>query len=279
MPFHSDEAIGSRHAPHQWEYADAAARTGATGFVASDIGKTALQLDDYSRWALTAITPTWKEILTAGNTVIGDVATLAAGKFWIGSSGGSPEPQTMSGDGTLSSSGALTVSNITIASSATGDTFYRASGGSITRLGIGTSGQALIVNSGATAPAWSTLATGVQGVSFFLPGTLYVGENLLYTIVPKSCAASTAYISVLTAPTSANVIVDINYHANDMRSVSTIFTTSSNRPTITSAGYYGSAGGTPDVVNIAAGGIISLSVDQIGSTVAGADLCVTLVMA
>jgi len=42
-----------------WSYADAVARTAAAGFVASDVGKIARQLDDSSFWELTAITPTW----------------------------------------------------------------------------------------------------------------------------------------------------------------------------------------------------------------------------
>lgn len=50
------------HKIHNWEYADAAAaRTGATGFIASDVGKWAKQLDDGTFWELTATTPTWEQ--------------------------------------------------------------------------------------------------------------------------------------------------------------------------------------------------------------------------
>lgn len=48
-----------RHAPHSYEYADAAAREAATGFVTTDLNKWALQLDDGSYWRLTATTPAW----------------------------------------------------------------------------------------------------------------------------------------------------------------------------------------------------------------------------
>lgn len=62
MPIeHSDIGLGEIHIVHNWEYANAAARTGATGFIASDVGKWAKQTDDGSFWELTAITPTWAQ--------------------------------------------------------------------------------------------------------------------------------------------------------------------------------------------------------------------------
>lgn len=42
----------------------------------------------------------------------------------------------------------------------TGDTIYSSSGSTPARLGIGTAGQVLQVNSGATAPEWATLSSG-----------------------------------------------------------------------------------------------------------------------
>ena len=45
--------------PATWTYPNAAARTGATGFVASDIGKIAYQSDNGTYWRLTATTPAW----------------------------------------------------------------------------------------------------------------------------------------------------------------------------------------------------------------------------
>ncbi len=60
MAGHSSASLGARHAPHNWEYADATERAAATGFTSDDIGKEALQLDDFTSWTLTAITPTWQ---------------------------------------------------------------------------------------------------------------------------------------------------------------------------------------------------------------------------
>lgn len=45
-----------------WTYANAAARTGATGFVANDVGRVSYQSDTGTYWRLTAITPTWAPI-------------------------------------------------------------------------------------------------------------------------------------------------------------------------------------------------------------------------
>src|SRR5262245_346206 len=60
--FHDTHAIGDIHIPHNWEYANAAAREAATGFVDADLKKLALQLDDSSLWILTAVDPTWVRV-------------------------------------------------------------------------------------------------------------------------------------------------------------------------------------------------------------------------
>lgn len=66
MTEHADIPIGEVHIVHQWVYADASARTGASGFVSADIGKVAKQTDNDSWWVLTATTPTWAEITGTG---------------------------------------------------------------------------------------------------------------------------------------------------------------------------------------------------------------------
>lgn len=48
--------------PIQWTYANQAARLAATGFIAGDIGKFALQLSDATVWRLTGYSPiTWSQ--------------------------------------------------------------------------------------------------------------------------------------------------------------------------------------------------------------------------
>jgi hypothetical protein len=58
-------ALTKIHILENWTYANAAARTGATGFVAGDVGKIAYQQDTGQYWRLTATTPTWVMIMGA----------------------------------------------------------------------------------------------------------------------------------------------------------------------------------------------------------------------
>lgn len=62
---HKDLLAPEVHQPFSYEYANAAARTGATGFVAADLGKWARQLDDDSAWMLVATTPVWVQFATS----------------------------------------------------------------------------------------------------------------------------------------------------------------------------------------------------------------------
>jgi hypothetical protein len=68
MTEHADIPLGEIHLIHQWSYASAAARTGASGFVSADIGKVAYQTDNSSWWVLTATTPTWAELTGTGGS-------------------------------------------------------------------------------------------------------------------------------------------------------------------------------------------------------------------
>lgn len=66
MALHGNLVAGDIHLPYNWTYADTAARTGASGFVAGDVGKLARQTDDDSIWMLTATAPTWHRIADGG---------------------------------------------------------------------------------------------------------------------------------------------------------------------------------------------------------------------
>ena len=63
----------------------------------------------------------------------------------------------------------------------TGDTIYSSSGSTPARLGIGTAGQVLTVNSGATAPEWATPSSG--GMTQISTGTLS-GAQVDITSIP-----------------------------------------------------------------------------------------------
>jgi hypothetical protein len=63
MALHKSLIYGDIHIPFQWQYADATARLAATGFVASDIHRLAVQDDDHSVWLLSGYSPiTWVNI-------------------------------------------------------------------------------------------------------------------------------------------------------------------------------------------------------------------------
>ena len=54
------------HISHDYEYANASARTSASGFVSGDVGKLAKETDTLTWWVLVDTSPTWKE-LTPGS--------------------------------------------------------------------------------------------------------------------------------------------------------------------------------------------------------------------
>ena len=62
MDRHGDFTLGQVHQPFNWSYADATARTAATGMVPADVGKWAKQLDNGTYWELTDDSPvTWAQ--------------------------------------------------------------------------------------------------------------------------------------------------------------------------------------------------------------------------
>jgi hypothetical protein len=79
-----------------------------------------------------------------------------------------------------------------------GDTLYGGTSGAGTRLAIGTAGQVLTVNSGATAPQWSTPTTGtVTSVSALTLGT--TGTDLSSTVA----TGTTTPVITLNVPTAS----------------------------------------------------------------------------
>jgi hypothetical protein len=70
----------------------------------------------------------------------------------------------------------------------TGDTIYSSSGSTPARLGIGTAGQVLQVNSGATAPEWATPAAGGAGLT--LVSTTTIGSGVSSVTVSSAFSAT-----------------------------------------------------------------------------------------
>jgi hypothetical protein len=117
---------------------------------------------------------------------------------------------------------------------------------------------------------------GINGVGFIIGGTVSTGEDKLMIPVPHSFTIKNVIAGVKTAPVTGTLAVDVNYHATNPSSMTTIFTTQANRPQIAS-GNYSDVSATPDVTAITAGGFLAVSVDSIGSATAGATLGITVV--
>ena len=93
---------------------------------------------------------------------VGDITAVTAG---TGISGGGT-----GGDVTITNSMATAITTA-------GDVIYGTGSGTFTRLGIGTAGQVLTVNGGATAPSWTTASSG--GMTSLASGSLSTGSGSL----------------------------------------------------------------------------------------------------
>lgn len=97
--------------------------------------------------------------LTTGSVLIGAAGVGSAldvkssGNILVGN-GTTGVSVAVSGDATLASTGALTVTDLTLGSDAAGDTFYKTSATVTARLAKGAGYQVLRMNTGATAPEW-----------------------------------------------------------------------------------------------------------------------------
>lgn len=130
----------------------------------------------------------------------------------------------------------------------------------------GTNGQSLVTNGSGTL-RWATPAE----ISFTIPGNLTVGAAAIRWYFTGNVTVSNVVATVSTAPTGASVIFDVNKNGT------TIFTTQGNRPTITATNFTDLTS-TPDTTTFASGDYVTIDVDQIGSTVAGADAVIRLVV-
>ena len=113
----------------------------------------------------------------------------------------------------------------------------------------------------------------VTALAFSIPGALTAGQKKQRILAPCALTLTKVRLVVDTAPTGADLIIDVHTGTNAGTS---IFTTQGNRPTIT-AGNKTSVSSAPDVTAIAEGIEFSVIIDQIGSTVAGSDLTIEVI--
>lgn len=101
--------------------------------------------------------------------------------------------------------------------------------------------------------------------------TTATGKHRLYAPGGVTWTIAEVRASVGTAPTGASLIVDVH------KSGTTIFTTQSNRPTVAASGFTDLADAV-EVPSLASGEYLTVDVDQIGSSVAGEDLTVQVLL-
>ncbi|HEV2412739.1 MAG TPA: hypothetical protein VGS28_02955 [Candidatus Saccharimonadales bacterium] len=112
---------------------------------------------------------------------------------------------------------------------------------------------------------FSLSAFSMSGALFVTAGTLRLPIDGAYTIVGTRA-------TVGTAPTGTSLILDV------MKNGTTIYTTQANRPTIAIGANSTGPGNAPDVNSLAAGDYLTINIDQVGSTIAGSDLTVSIIV-
>jgi hypothetical protein len=192
----------------------------------------------------------------------------------------------LTGGGDLSANRTLTVAYGTTAGTAAQGNDSRITGAEQTVNKAAANGYASLDGSTkvpiAQVPTGTTSSTVALGnhthtltfslTSFFKTGTLATTTGTQRLPIDGTYTIVGTRLMVGTAPTGADVMVDVNKNGT------TIYSTQANRPTITAGTNAGGPGTTPDVTSLAAGDYLTVDIDQIGSTVAGSDLTVSVVV-
>jgi hypothetical protein len=102
----------------------------------------------------------------------------------------------------------------------------------------------------------------VKPIELTIDGSCVVGSKQIAFKIDAARTISAVYLKAETAPTGADLIIDINKNGT------TIFSTQANRPKIT-AGGTSSTSAAPDITTFAQHDILSIDIDQVGSTISG----------
>ena len=108
-----------------------------------------------------------------------------------------------------------------------------------------------------------------ESFEMFVAGELVIGTDKYGFTAPFDMTIKEIQVAVATAPTGASAIFDINNNGT------TIYTTQENRPTLIAEAASVTAV-LPDEVEVVKGDLITLDIDQVGSTETGETLMVTI---
>jgi hypothetical protein len=118
-----------------------------------------------------------------------------------------------------------------------------------------------------TANGWEAVAPTDSTLLYRRPGALSVAVGADPMVFPYPIEIQGISAAVQTAPTGADLIVDVNKNGT------TIFTTQANRPAISAGTVVTTDEVTNmDVTSLAAGDELTVDVDQVGSSTAGSAL-------
>lgn len=124
---------------------------------------------------------------------------------------------------------------------------------------------------GTTTVVSADPVVGSNIAQFSQGGTLAVGSGTFKLPFTLNANLVSVQIAAGTSPTGADLVVDVNKNGT------TIFTTQANRPTVPDGDADGvGSEATPDVTSVTAGDYLTVDVDQVGSTVAGSDMVVSV---
>src|SRR3990167_1120198 len=147
---------------------------------------------------------------------------------------------------------------------------------------LSTSGQHFVCMNTSTGPnkgtTWVCFNIAVQPTTgIFCGGGLSTSMNCedFRGRIPVACTLSRVDLTVTTAPTGAAILVDVN-ECSAPGTCTTVFTTQANRPTIAVSTLSGNSTTFNDT-SIALGNYIGFDLDQVGSSVTGSNLTVTVV--
>jgi hypothetical protein len=164
-----------------------------------------------------------------------------------------------------------------------GDVIAYTGSGVPARVAVGTNGFAVIADSAQSAGVRygdhgdlagrtdddHTIYQIADILPFYSEGTLSVKTGTARFRWPYAVTILGISASVATPPTGASVIADVNKATAAVpATLTTIYTTQGNRPTV-AASAYGGAETVPDTTAFAAGDFMTVDIDQVGSTVAG----------
>lgn len=127
-------------------------------------------------------------------------------------------------------------------------------------------------NIGAETPAGAQTkvdAARSRDISINIPGDIFATTGIIRYVVGSARTVSKVRLAIGSAPTGADLIIDV--HKNG----TTMFTTTGNRPKIIATATSG-VSVAPNITALAEGDVVTIDIDQVGSTLPGTGLAITL---